>query len=141
MARQAAQAENSLERFGLSARLRQRPRCFDAEASSPRRKLPGAGNGQLIDMRPEIIEATSKLAHDYGLNGIFNVQFREAGGKPRLLEINPRMSGGIGMACAAGPNLPWIALKGFADGFATVEVAPVRNGMRVIEVPEALELA
>jgi hypothetical protein len=45
------------------------------------------------------------------------------------------------MACAAGPNLPWIALKGFADGFDTVEVAPVRNGMRVIEVSEALELA
>ncbi|MGH8855277.1 MAG: ATP-grasp domain-containing protein, partial [Telluria sp.] len=105
-----------------------------------RRKLHGAGSGQLIDMRPEIIEATAKLAADHGLNGIFNVQFREAGGKPRLLEINPRMSGGIGMACAAGPNLPWIALKGFANGFDTVEVAPVRNGMRVAEVSEALEL-
>ena len=106
-----------------------------------RRKSAQAGGGQLIDMRPEIIEASTKLAADYGLNGIFNVQFREAGGKPRLLEINPRMSGGIGMACAAGPNLPWIALKGFADGFDTVEVAEVRNGMRVIEVADALELA
>jgi biotin carboxylase len=110
-------------------------------AAVARRKLAGAGSGQLIDMRPEIIEASTKLAADYGLNGIFNVQFREAQGKPRLLEINPRMSGGIGMACAAGPNLPWIALKGFADGFDTVEVAEVRNGMRVIEVAAALELA
>lgn len=108
-------------------------------AAVARRKL-AAGNGQLIDMRPEIIEATSMLARDYGLNGIFNVQFREAGGKPRLLEINPRMSGGIGMACAAGPNLPWIALKGFADGFDTVPVPEVRNGMRVAEVAQALEL-
>jgi biotin carboxylase len=106
-----------------------------------RRKLAQAGSGQLIDMRPEIIEATTRLAADYGLNGIFNVQFRESAGKPRLLEINPRMSGGIGMACAAGPNLPWIALKGFADGFDTVEVAPVRNGMRVTEVSDAMELA
>ncbi len=105
-----------------------------------RRKLPQAGSGQLIDMRPEIIEATAKLAADYGLNGIFNVQFREAAGKPRLLEINPRMSGGIGMACAAGPNLPWIALKGFADGFDTVEVPGVANGMRVAEIAEAVEL-
>ena len=106
-----------------------------------RRKLPQSGSGQLIDMRSEIIEATTKLAADYGLNGIFNVQFREAAGKPRLLEINPRMSGGIGMACAAGPNLPWIALKGFADGFDTVDVPEVRNGMRVAEVSEAVELA
>lgn len=110
-------------------------------AAVARRKLPQAGSGQLIDMRPEIVEASTKLAADYGLNGVFNVQFREAGGKPRLLEINPRMSGGIAMACAAGPNLPWIALKGFADGFDTVEVAPVRNGMRVAEVSEAVELA
>ncbi|MCC2958762.1 ATP-grasp domain-containing protein [Massilia sp. IC2-477] len=110
-------------------------------AAVARRKLPQAGSGQLIDMRPEIVEATTKLAADHGLNGVFNVQFREAGGKPRLLEINPRMSGGIAMACAAGPNLPWIALKGFADGFDTVEVAPVRNGMRVAEVSEAVELA
>ena len=106
-----------------------------------RRKLPGNGSGQLIDMRPEILEATAKLAADYGLSGMFNVQFRDADGKPRLLEINPRMSGGISMACAAGPNLPWIALKGFADGFDTVEVPEVRNGMRVAEVSEAVELA
>lgn len=110
-------------------------------AAVVRRKLPQAGSGQLIDMQPGIVEAVGKLAADYGLNGMFNVQFREAGGKPRLLEINPRMSGGIGMACAAGPNLPWIALKGFADGFDTVEPVPVRNGMRVTEVSEALELA
>ena len=109
-------------------------------AAVARRKLSGAGSGQLIDMRPEIIEATTKLAADYGLSGIFNVQFRESAGKPRLLEINPRMSGGIGMACAAGPNLPWIALKGFADGFDTVTVPEVRHGMRVIEMSEAQEL-
>jgi len=109
-------------------------------AAVARRKLGQAGAGQLIDMRSEIIEATTQLAADHGLNGVFNVQFREANGKPRLLEINPRMSGGIGMACAAGPNLPWIALKGFADGFDTVEVPPVANGMRVAEVADALEL-
>ena len=113
-------------------------------AAVARRKL-AAGSGQLIDMRPEIIEACRQLARDYGLNGVFNVQFRESGKgearRVRLLEINPRMSGGIGMACAAGPNLPWIALKGFADGFDTVEVPEVRNGMRVAEVAQAVELA
>jgi len=113
-------------------------------AAVARRKLPQAGSGQLIDMRPELIDATARLTADYGLNGIFNVQFRDSGQgearRARLLEINPRMSGGIGMACAAGPNLPWIALKGFADGFDSVAVPEVRNGMRVIEMAEAQEL-
>ena len=110
-------------------------------AAVARKKPMQAGRGQLIDMRPEIIEAATKLCADFGLNGCFNVQFREGGDKLRLLEINPRMSGGIGMACVAGPNLPYIALCGFADGFDNVTVPPVRDGIRVGELSEATELA
>lgn len=110
-------------------------------AAVARRKSSTAGAGQRIDQRADILDATTQLARAYGLNGIFNVQFREAGGRARLLEINPRMSGGIGMACVAGPNLPYLALRGFADGFDAVEVAPVRNGIRVGEVSQAVELA
>ena len=106
-----------------------------------RRKLPQAGSGQLIDMRQDILDATTRLCADYRLNGVFNAQFREGGGRPRLLEINPRMSGGIAMACLAGPNLPYIALRCFADGFDSVTVPPVANGMRVAEVSVATELA
>ncbi len=106
-----------------------------------RKKPQQAGRGQLIDMRQDIVDATAQLARTYGLNGLFNVQFREGAGKLRLLEINPRMSGGIGMACVAGPNLPYIALCGFADGFGRVAVPPVRNGIRVAELSAATELA
>ncbi|MBC7455920.1 MAG: ATP-grasp domain-containing protein [Massilia sp.] len=105
-----------------------------------RKKPQQAGRGQLIDMREDILDATAQLTRDYGLNGVFNVQFREGAGKLRLLEINPRMSGGIGMACVAGPNLPYIALRGFADGFEQVDIAPVRNGIRVTELNTATEL-
>jgi carbamoylphosphate synthase large subunit len=106
-----------------------------------RKKPMKAGRGQLIDMRQDIVDATAELARTYGLNGVFNVQFREGGGALRLLEINPRMSGGIGMACVAGPNLPYIALRGFADGFDKVAVPPVRDGIRVAELSAATELA
>ena len=106
-----------------------------------RRKLSQAGSGQLIDMRQDIVDATARLCADYRLNGVFNAQFREGGGRPRLLEINPRMSGGIGMACLAGPNLPYIALRGFAEGFDGVDVPAARDGMRVAEVSVATELA
>lgn len=106
-----------------------------------RRKLPQAGSGQLIDMRQDILDATARLCADYELNGVFNAQFREGGGRPRLLEINPRMSGGIGMACLAGPNLPYIALRGFADGYDGLDIPAPRHGMRVAEVSVATELA
>ena len=106
-----------------------------------RRKSGQAGAGQRIDQRADILEATAQLCSTHGLNGVFNVQFREAAGKPRLLEINPRMSGGIGMACLAGPNLPYMALRGFADGFDGLDITPVRNGIRVAELARAVELA
>ena len=109
-------------------------------AAVARKKPMQAGRGQLIDMRADIMEATARLAADFGLNGCFNVQFREGGEHLRLLEINPRMSGGIGMACVAGPNLPYIALCGFADGFDKVHVPPVRNGIRVAELTSPTEL-
>ena len=109
-------------------------------AAVPRKKPRKAGRGQLIDLRQDILDATAKLTFDFGLNGCFNVQFREGAGALRLLEINPRMSGGIGMACVAGPNLPYIALCGFADGFDQVAVPAVRDGIRVAELTSSTEL-
>ncbi|MFT5643613.1 MAG: biotin carboxylase [Janthinobacterium sp.] len=106
----------------------------------PRKKPHVAGQGQLIDLREDILQACKQLAHTYRLNGIFNIQFREGKNGLALLEINPRMSGGIGMACAAGPNLPYIALRGFDCGFAGVTVPQIRNGMRVGEMALAVEL-
>ena len=106
----------------------------------PRKKPLLAGAGQLIELRDDVLQACAKLARDYGLNGIFNAQFREGARGLALLEINARMSGGIGMACAAGPNLPYLALAGFDRGYAGLMLAPVRDGMRVGEVAHAVEL-
>ena len=106
----------------------------------PRKKPHTSGHGQLIELRADILQACAQLSRDYRLNGIFNVQFREGRNGLALLEINPRMSGGIGMACAAGPNLPYLALAGFDRGYAGLPVAPVRDGMRVGEAAVAVEL-
>lgn len=41
-----------------------------------------------------------------------NIQFKLEGGRPWLLEVNPRMSGGLQLAClATGINLPSLALR------------------------------
>jgi biotin carboxylase len=98
-----------------------------------RKKPLLSGHGQTIDTRADIVQACAQLARDYGLNGVFNIQFRESRNGLALLEINPRMSGGIGMACLAGPNLPYLALAGFDRGFGALEVAPIRAGLRVGE--------
>ncbi|NMM26296.1 MAG: ATP-grasp domain-containing protein [Glaciimonas sp.] len=106
----------------------------------PRKKALVAGQGQIIDMREDILESTRQLTAAYGLNGVFNVQFREGQNGLGLLEINPRMSGGIAMACLAGPNLPYLALRGFDRGFDGLEIPEIRNGIRVVELACATQL-
>ena len=106
----------------------------------PRKKLHAGGSGQLIELRADLLAACEQLARDYRLNGVFNIQFREGAHGLALLEINPRMSGGIGMACAAGPNLPYLALAGFDQGFDKLTVPAIREGMRVGEAAYAVEL-
>jgi predicted ATP-grasp superfamily ATP-dependent carboligase len=69
----------------------------------------------------------------YGLNGLFNIQFKaNAAGEPRLLEINPRPSGGFGMACLAGVNLAEVFLQSLQG--ETLSIAPLRYGLRISEV-------
>lgn len=105
----------------------------------PRKKPKLAGRGQTIDEQPAMHAATARLVARFGLNGLINVQFRDGHNGLRLLEINPRMSGGIAMACLAGPNLPWLALNGFDKGFDGIQVPPIRVGIRVGETLRAVE--
>lgn len=105
-----------------------------------RKKPLAAGHGQTIVIHAGIEAAATKLAADYALNGVFNVQFRETGGQLRLLEINPRMSGGIGMACLAGPNLPYLALASFDRGAESIQIPAIRPNIRVAEFSCPLEV-
>lgn len=102
-----------------------------------RRKSSQAGQGKVIDMRGNILKATKQLAATYGLNGIFNVQFKEGKNSFWGLEINPRISGGIGIACIAGSKLPYLALYGFDQ----LLIPEVRANIRVIELSFPMELA
>jgi biotin carboxylase len=105
-----------------------------------RKKPLLAAQGQTIDLRDDILESTRQLTAAYGLNGVFNVQFREGRSGLGLLEINPRMSGGIAMACLAGPNLPYLALAGFDWGFDGVAIPQIHAGLRVGEQSHAVAL-
>lgn len=106
----------------------------------PRRKSNIPGQGQIIDLRDDILESTKQLTLMYGLNGVFNIQFREGKNGLSILEINPRMSGGIAMACLAGPNLPYLALVGFDIGFDGLDIPEITSAIRITEIPQAMEL-
>lgn len=111
-------------------------------AVARRKPRDGDGHGQIIVVRPDIEQACADLSAQFQLNGNVNIQFREdEDGRLHILEINPRLSGGVGMACLAGPNLPWIALASFVYGPAKVSIPPIQEGLRVGEINQALRLA
>lgn len=71
---------------------------------------------QFIDPDPASQQLAARLCQRLGLHGVINIQTRERllpDGQYQscLLEINPRMSGGVDMCRAAGVNLPLLALR------------------------------
>lgn len=65
---------------------------------------------------PELLEYTRIIGERMRFEGPINLQFREDGpGVPRLLEINPRFSGGLPIVVASGANMPRILL-GLVEG-------------------------
>ncbi len=98
-----------------------------------RRKEEG---GQVIEDEPRLTDAIRTITARLRLSGLFNVQFRDGGGRPCLLEINPRMSGGLPMACKSGLLLPLWAIR-LALGTATPNDVPApRTGIWVPQPPQ-----
>jgi carbamoylphosphate synthase large subunit len=87
----------------------------------------------------DILESCHMLAEEEALNAIFNAQFRlSADGTLKLLEVNPRMSGGIAMSCMAGPNLPYLAVLDAFEGVNDGQITATNVGARVGEVRQAV---
>ena len=103
-----------------------------------RKKPLQAGHGQTIDDNPIIESMVKRLTTHYRLNGIYNIQFKEGILGPRLLEINPRPSGGFGMSCLSGANLAQIALQGFKD--EKFQPPRICKGLKVTEINTAVVL-
>jgi len=105
-----------------------------------RRKPMGTEGGQLLENNPDIEEIVRRLTRHFQLNGVFNIQFRDDGGVPYLLEINPRPSGGLHYSCLAGVEFMYWAVR-LALGTARPEDVPrPRTGVRVGQVNKAIVL-
>lgn len=65
-----------------------------------------------VQQRADLIDAATETCERLGLTFNVNLQFKDGGdGTPKLIEINPRISGTIVMCVGAGANLPYLGLK------------------------------
>ncbi|MFW6385112.1 MAG: ATP-grasp domain-containing protein [Halodesulfurarchaeum sp.] len=70
----------------------------------------------VVEKRADLIEEAAAITRGIGLEYNVNLQFKHDGnGRPKLIEINPRVSGTIIMSVGAGANLPALAV-GYALG-------------------------
>ncbi|MFC4798718.1 ATP-grasp domain-containing protein [Neobacillus sp. GCM10023253] len=78
-------------------------------AAIPRMK----GDGRIRELvdHQELIQLAHRFHLEFKLPYIFNIQLKYNNGIPKLLEINPRMSGGMHISCLSGINMPYLAIK------------------------------
>jgi carbamoylphosphate synthase large subunit len=105
-----------------------------------RKKSNNVAGGQSIDNCENIQASCRTLIDRFELNGNINIQYRAGEEGLRLLEINPRMSGGIGMASLAGANLPYLALAAFDQGVQAISIPAIKHGLVVGEINRAVVL-
>ncbi|WP_372660551.1 ATP-grasp domain-containing protein [Cohnella sp.] len=75
----------------------------------PRRKA--SGRIYLLEEKPELMEIAGRVAGKCRIPYVFNIQVKYNKGIPKLLEINPRMSGGLFITCLSGVNMPYLAVQ------------------------------
>ncbi|GGD87207.1 ATP-grasp domain-containing protein [Paenibacillus nasutitermitis] len=85
-------------------------------AAVPRRKA--GGRLRLLERNEELLAIAEEVARTYRIPYNFNIQMKYNGDIPKLLEINPRMSGGLHVTCLSGINFPYLAVKEALDGDA-----------------------
>jgi carbamoyl-phosphate synthase large subunit len=72
----------------------------------------GISNVGVVENNTEMIQAAETINRAFDFSFNINVQLKHAiDGTPKLVEINPRVSGTICLSVHAGPNLPYLAIK------------------------------
>ncbi|MEK7433825.1 MAG: ATP-grasp domain-containing protein [Cyanobacteriota bacterium] len=78
-------------------------------ASVPRKKI--SKRVRFLEENLELIEIVKKIHDTYKVPYVYNVQMKYKNGIPKIIEINPRMSGGLNISCLSGVNFPFLAIK------------------------------
>lgn len=83
-------------------------------AAVPRRKA--GGRLRLLERHPDFLELAARVAETFRFPYNFNIQMKYNQETAKLLEINPRMSGGLHLSCLSGINFPYLAVKSALGG-------------------------
>jgi len=103
-------------------------------AAVPRRK--SSGRIYVLDSVPELDEIARNVAEKCKIPYVFNIQVKYNKGVPKLLEINPRMSGGLYITCLSGVNMPYLAVRTMLG--QTFETPVPRLGIKASYIEQAL---
>lgn len=79
----------------------------------PRKKA--GGRIRVLENNEELMQMAKAFVQEYDVPYIFNIQVKYKDGIPKLLEVNPRMSGGLHLTCASGVNYPYEAVRLLID--------------------------
>jgi len=77
-----------------------------------KKALQGHSLESIIEKRKDLNTIANKIVSIMNYSYNMNIQLRlSQKGQPKVIEINPRMGGGISLPTAAGINLPYMAVK------------------------------
>ncbi len=90
--------------------------AYDGELhlAIPRKKVEG--RVRELENNEELLEIARAIHKEYNIDYISNIQVKFSNGIPKLLEINPRMAGGLNISCLSGVNIPYEAIKLLQNG-------------------------
>ncbi|GAB6992098.1 ATP-grasp domain-containing protein [Paenibacillus pini] len=99
-------------------------------------RMKSSGRVYHLEDIPELQQISERIAARYRIPYVFNIQVKYNGGVPKLLEINPRMSGGLYITCLSGVNIPYLAVKAILE--QPFETPQPRLGIKASYVEQAV---
>lgn len=84
-----------------------------------------------VDLKEEIIDMCGMITKDLQYTGNLNIQLKhDRDDKPKLIEINPRLSGTVALCTAAGANLVYWGVKQILG--EPIPKVEVKDGVRMV---------
>lgn len=92
--------------------------AYDGKLLSAVPRKKAGGRIRVLENNEELLQMAEAFVQEYNVPYIFNIQVKYKDGVPKLLEVNPRMSGGLHLTCASGVNYPYEAVRLLIDEHA-----------------------
>ncbi|BFO17312.1 hypothetical protein SHKM778_37000 [Streptomyces sp. KM77-8] len=81
------------------------------------------GRRRGFTLHEQWLEPARRIAEEFGLHHLSNIQFRMLGDRPVLMDVNTRPAGGLHQLSLCGVNAPWAAVR-LALGDDPGEITP-----------------